>query len=165
MPLVSTSCDCKLHGRWRSADVVELELLNTNWLHFVLSSRVIALVIRLGRLVCRYRHEISIHITWCAFFLSIGCWLLLCRRYISAVWFMISSPLGSLGGAMATSKSVDKLKMRRSLMDSYNETVRSAPKVRLEENFCIIMCTVLYILFIRSSSEVELSRLTAMEMP
>lgn len=31
--------------------------------------------------------------------------------------------------AMANSKSADMLKMRRTLMDSYNETVRSAPKV------------------------------------
>lgn len=41
---------------------------------------------------------------------------------------------GSLGGdcvpAMANSKSSPLLKMRRTLMDSYNETVRSAPKVK-----------------------------------
>ncbi|CAN0180082.1 unnamed protein product, partial [Laminaria digitata] len=39
----------------------------------------------------------------------------------------------SLGGeyspATAKLKSSDKLKMRRTLMDSYNETVRSAPKI------------------------------------
>lgn len=33
---------------------------------------------------------------------------------------------------LANSKSMDKLRMRRTLMDSYNATVRSAPKVRGE---------------------------------
>lgn len=47
--------------------------------------------------------------------------------------FGINVDVDSLGGehlpAMVNSKSSDVLKMRRTLMDSYNETVRSAPKV------------------------------------
>lgn len=43
------------------------------------------------------------------------------------------SSVNSFGGgglpAMAKSKSSGMLKMRRTLIDSYNETVRSAPKV------------------------------------
>lgn len=43
--------------------------------------------------------------------------------------------VSSLGGEYLPTtankmKSSDKLKMRRTLMDSYNETVRSAPKVK-----------------------------------
>lgn len=48
----------------------------------------------------------------------------------------LDADVRSLGGecspAMATSKSSDMLKMRRTLMDSYNETVKSAPKVSCE---------------------------------
>lgn len=49
------------------------------------------------------------------------------------------SRASSLGGeylpATARLKSSDKLKMRRTLMDSYNETVRSAPKVKKKKCF------------------------------